>query len=62
MTEMKNMVSEMKSIKLDGEYVTVQEYAKAHNIISRGVRARAQRNTLPYPVIKISNTYLIKIK
>lgn len=52
----------VKTIKLDGEYTTVTEYAKANNIKSRAAQLRIKKSNFPYEVVQISGTYLIKIK
>lgn len=53
-------MTEMKTIKLEGEYTTAQEYAKAKNINSRTLRWQLKQGKIE--AVQISGTYLIKIK
>lgn len=51
----------MKTIKLNGEYTTAAEYAKENNINNRTLRLKLKNRELPYEVVQVAGTYLIKI-
>lgn len=59
---MKKEISQMKSIRLSGEYTTAAEYAKENNINNRTLRLKLKKRELPYEVVQVAGTYLIKIK
>lgn len=51
----------VKTITLNGEYTTAAEYAKENNINSRTLRLKLKKRELPYEVVQVAGTYLIKI-
>jgi len=50
------------TITLNGEYQTIEQYAKANNISRRGARKRAEVKTFPHEIIRFDRLILIKIK
>lgn len=49
-------------IKLNGEYQTIEQYAKANNISNRGARKRAESKYFDKEVVRFERLILIKIK
>lgn len=50
------------TIKLNGEYQTIEQYAKAQNISRRGARKRVESKYFPHDIIRFERLILIKIK
>jgi hypothetical protein len=50
-----------ETIKMNGEYQTIEQYAKANNISKRGARKRVERKSFSQEVVKFERLILIKI-
>lgn len=54
-------MTEMKKYTLEGEYATVEEYAKEHGIVPRTLRLQIKEGRFNRPWVKISRLILIKL-